>query len=167
MMPCEDYELLMADALAGEISEADRGALQAHLANCDRCREDYESSGAAIAAMRTLPAPRRVSVERQGDRLVIRSDASPAAVPWGGGWLRYAAGLLIAFSAGYGLHAGILLMGGIESRPAPPPIIVAVETPPSAGTLEGALVRTHHRRPARSSLAKCLIATAPARLRRP
>lgn len=167
MMACEDFELLMADALAGEISEADRRTLQAHLANCERCREDFESSGAAIAAMRTLPAPQHVSVERQGNSLVIHCDPPLVSIPWGGGLLRYAAGLLIAFSAGYGLNAGLLLIDSTESRHPPAPIVVAVATTPNAGTLEKALVQTHIRRPARSSLAKCLIATAPARLTSP
>lgn len=161
-MSCEDLELLMADALGGELSEADRLVFEDHIAACARCRDEYESARAAVAMMKTLPGPTHVTVRREGDRLVIGS-GSRRSMPWGGGLLRYAAGLLIAFSAGYGLNAGLLLYDAVRGSVTVSPRDPAEDGPGSEGSLEGALIRAHARRPLRSGLAKCLIAMSSAR----
>lgn len=186
-MTCEDFEMLMADALGGELSPTDRPLFEAHLAECEDCRLEYESASKTVSTMRELPGPARVDIRREGDRLVI--DKVPAGVlrsPWwsSGGVLRYAASILIAFTAGYALHAGLLLTGdtphiqvadengqyGIqESGTIDTEIQNAVAAdaskPPTASptNLQRALVNTHARNPHRSDLAKCLIAMANAK----
>lgn len=162
-MSCADTELLMADAWGGELSEADRPVFEAHLATCARCRREYRSGLAAVATMRTLPGPEPVTVQREGDRLVIYGGSPRRSAPWGRGVLRYAAGLLIAFVAGYGFHGGLPAMDAGRSVDEAQPAIRAVGESTSGGSLEGALVRTHARRPSRSGLAKCLIAMSAAR----
>ncbi len=165
-MNCKDFEMLMADALGDELAAADRPTFDAHLAECDTCRHDYETARKAIAEMRTLPGPERVTVRREGDRLVIQG--APAGPPRKRWWLtsgvfRYAAGLLIAFTAGYGLHAGLMVRelvrpGTAGSGGAPAPVISARDD-----NLQAALVSAHQKNPTRSDLAKCLIAMFPAK----
>src|SRR5204863_20689 len=41
-MMCEQAELRMAELLAGEISSAERAALERHLLDCESCRGDFE-----------------------------------------------------------------------------------------------------------------------------
>jgi hypothetical protein len=183
MNRCEDFEGLMADALGDELAPADRSAFEAHLAQCAQCRQEYESLRQTVGTMRDLPGPTRVSVRREGSRLVI--DEKEAAAPrrrvwWVGSPLRYAASILIAFTAGYALHAGLVLTAdkgpvqlavtdGDEGTTGPgtadrdgagPATPRAV---PSPSTLERALLNTHARQPSRSGLAKCLIAMANAK----
>ena len=67
-MNCEDVEMLLADALGDELADADRAAFEAHLAECERCRREYETTRAAVQSMRALPGPQRVTVRREGDR---------------------------------------------------------------------------------------------------
>lgn len=209
-MNCEEFELLMADALGGELSAADRPALEAHLAGCERCRRDFESSRQTLNDMRALPGTRKVRARREGNRLVIedaaterdvapiegaiaerdaagrnaaeRSAAKPdlaggTSLDWRTGSLqtggaparsrfarfmasplRYAAGLLIAFTAGYAMHAGLTLADA--ARLGPP---VAVAPPQPAPSFEGSVMRAYARNSGRSDLAKCLIAMSPPR----
>lgn len=187
-MTCEDFEILMADALGNELSDADRPAFEAHLAGCEKCRREYETASRAVVTMRELPGPERITVRREGNRLVIEDKRSAARAagfslregepgaplsrwfgyPRGlksaarrfGGVFRYAASILIAFTAGYALHAGLMLsdIGG-------PPAPIAQEgydraRVAPASNLQQALVNAHVRKPARSDLAKCLIAMA-------
>ncbi len=179
-MNCEDFEMLMADALGDELSPADRATFEVHLATCTRCRDDYETSNNAVEAMRSLPGPQNVCVERKGDRLVIRethtrgvppdprreseragrralhrSLALPARF---GSVLRYAASILIAFTAGYAFHAGLMLTdaGGRSGS-------ISLHVGASTASLRGSLASVHARKPSRSSLAKCLVAIAPGR----
>ncbi len=138
MMTCEDFEMLMADALGGELSPADRPVFEAHLAECEDCRREYESASKTVSTMRELPGPERLTIRREGDRLVI--DKAPARVlrsPWWsrGGVLRYAASILIAFTAGYALHAGLLLTGDTPS-------IQVAETDGQSGTKEPGTTET-------------------------
>ena len=56
-MNCERFESLLADALGDELSAANRPAFEEHLRACERCRREYESSSAALSALRSLPAP--------------------------------------------------------------------------------------------------------------
>ncbi len=199
-MNCSDFETLMADALGNELSPADRPVFEAHLGECPKCREEYESSRRAVATMRELPGPARVTVRREGDRLVIE-DKPPkyvsgkdsaarrgllgtvASILVGsasrgrglqpaarGALFRYAASVLIAFFAGYALHEVAISdtpAAGLSGKPSvqdrPPPADDPNSTLPDYDrrhTLRGALVSAHARRPARSDLAKCLVAMA-------
>ncbi len=62
-------------------------------------------------------------------------------VRWGQGLLRYAAGLLIAFTAGYGYHAYVMANNAVQSAP------IIVEAARSTESLEGTLASTHARKP--------------------
>jgi len=183
-MKCEDFDMLMADALGGELSSNDRPAFDAHLAECERCRADFESSRRTLEDLRTLPGSRRVAARREGDRLVIEDATSigrgapgeigaithPTSAKAGpapmrrtiarflASPMRYAAGLLIAFTAGYALHAGLTLADASRSTGT-----VAHVLQDSGTSFEGSLVRAYARNPGRSDLAKCLIAMSSAR----
>ncbi len=175
MMHCEDFEMLMADALGNELAASERPAFSAHLDKCPRCRQDYESALEAVGMMRELPGPQHVTVRREGDRLVIdqrRATGFSLRGGWrelkpatrlGRGLLRYAASVLIAFAAGYMVHAGLMVTGA--GRPGPIPVGQGTETglPESDGGLQGALVDAHDRSPSSSNLAKCLMAMARGR----
>ena len=174
-MNCKDIEMLMADALGDELSLSDRPVFEDHLAVCDRCREEFETARATVATMRALPGPQRVSIHREGNRLVIEDRQAPAVLPfagvsrwavksWRSGILRYAAGLFVAFAAGYWLHAGSTpteVDGTVDSG-APVTRRVAPGDTPS-DSLQRALASAHARNPARSDLAKCLIALSGSR----
>lgn len=199
-MNCNDFETLMADALGNELSPADRPIFEAHLRDCLKCRGEYESTRRAVATMRELPGPARVTVRREGDRLVIedkppkhvsgkantvrrgrlRTVASSLLGPALGGrgmqpaargaLFRYAASVLIAFSVGYALNDGAVgnqsPVGG-SGQPTVPIRPSQADDPNSPlpdynrhHTLRGALVSAYAQRPARSDLAKCLVAIA-------
>lgn len=159
-MNCEDFEMVMADALGDELAEGDRDAFQAHLAACESCRREYESLRRGVDATRTLAGPRRVRVQRDGDRLVIHPEDTPAQsvshgpkreAIQGRGLLRFAASILIAFTAGYAAHAGLMLAD--DARQESPVTKIENVAPPS---VRGSLVSAHTRNPSRSGLAKCL-----------
>lgn len=176
-MNCEDIEMLMAEALGDELSPADRPAFEAHLVECDRCRREYESARQAVATMRALPGSKRVTVKREGNRLVIEDTRAAGFSPRGhprrlkpaaraaGGIFRYAASVLIAFAAGYALHVGLMAVDAsrrvelvTQGDEAP-----TVMLPATGDTLQIALASAHARNPARSDLAKCLVAMAHAK----
>ncbi len=177
-MNCVDLEPLMADALGDELSPGDRRVFEAHLGKCTRCRQEYATARRAVAMMRQLPGPMRVSARREGDRLVIED--KPVAGSMGhrlrsaarasGGLFRYAAIVLIAFTAGYALHAGAVSRqpsavshqsSAFNTRPSTFGDRQSIfDNDGSYHTVRGALVSAHIRNPGRSDLAKCLIAVA-------
>jgi len=170
----EEFELLMADALGGELSSEDRAAFDAALAEHADWKQEYETAQHTLECLAELGAPRRVVARREGDALVIEPTAGTARAaaprPMRGGW-RYAAAVLIAFTAGYALHAAMILQEGVR----PQETIVKNVTPqetgdvhatPTAGntqSFEKALLSTHARKPSRSNLATCFIALATKR----
>lgn len=159
-MNCEEFEMMLADALGAELTEEDRPAFEQHLTQCENCRRNYESAQQTITMMQSLSAPRQITVQRDVDRLVIQE--SPAAFSFRRrstmmSLLRYAASVLIAFSAGYGLHAGLMITdAGLTT--------VKIMGRHSSDThlahkdFQSALVGVHVQKPARSDLAKCMIA---------
>ena len=175
-MTCEDLEMLMADAAAGELSEADRPTFEAHLAECAKCRLELDSLQRSLEQMRLLPSPSKAgdipdrrakmifappsaATGRWADRSIEKPSSHPGSPrglrPLGGGktalrLFRYAASVLLAFAAGYGVHAG-LMMGGSGSGEHR---VGQIETV----TLTQALVSTHRQNPSRSDLANCLAA---------
>lgn len=173
-MNCEEFENLLADALGDELLPEDRSVFDEHLVSCQRCRLEYESSREAVAAMRTLPGPQRVSVRQEGNRLVIQDDERtggsprglrrggglPPAARWTSGVFRYAASVLIAFMAGYIAHATLVVQSGAPRKDG---IVEVPESKTEIGrqeSLQGALVSAYTRNTARSDLAKALIAMA-------
>ena len=177
-MNCQEFELLMADALGDELSPQDRPAFEAHLSGCDRCRREYESSRATVSAMRSVSDTERVRVWREGSRLVIEGPSwatrgAPAtdqrvrlARRPVSNLFRYAAGLLIAFICGYGLHAAMTV--NHAARLAKGPDRVAPRAPSDTSTDQGSTFQAvfasrYMGSPARSDLAKCLLAMSQAR----
>jgi anti-sigma factor RsiW len=186
-MNCEDFEMLLAEALGDELASSDREPFETHLAQCPRCRRDYETARDAVAAMRELPGPQRVNVVREGNRLVIEEIGTAGVSPTAGvrgvpgrvrprllGYaaplvrsvFRYAASVLIAFGAGYALHAGLMLSGDSPIADAGRTGKLRMDTDQPAyvssapTSFQRALTSTHMSNPARSNLAKCLIAMA-------
>ncbi len=183
-MNCEDFDMLMADALGDELSPDDRPDFETHLASCDRCREEYASASDVIASLRSIPGPERVVVRREGDRLIIQDGVEPASStaihdettlrhgsarwrsstnPTFGSLMRYAASLLIAFTGGYGLHAGLIVFGSPDSTASTTVVVDSPSTGAELASLEGAIRETHTRKPTRSGLATCLIAMSHGR----
>lgn len=159
-MNCEDFEMLMADALGDELTEGDRTAFEAHLGTCESCRHEWQSLKRTLDATLTLAGPRKVRVQHDGERLVIEPMESDAfsmlqgpkrTAPRYGGLLRFAASILFAFTAGYGVHAGFMMAD--DARQQQP--TAQFESTPSP-TVRGSLVTAHARNPSRSGLAKCL-----------
>lgn len=154
-MNCEDFQMLLADALGGELSDADRPAFDAHVAQCANCRHEYESMTGAVRSLRSLPDPQPVSVRRVGGRLILGESSRDTKAAISFGLLRYAAGLLIAFSAGYALHAGLTPRDTTSSGSA---VVQMASAESGRNTLQVAIAGAHLRNPARSDLAKCLSA---------
>lgn len=176
-MNCQDIEPLMADALGGELSAEDRVTFDAHLRDCTACREELESNRRTLSMMNQLPGPQRVNVHRDGDRLVIQDESSASRNPESTApgkslragmrtitAFRYAAGLLIAFTAGYAMHVGVTLTQPIT----PQPIRIARDGGPDDVAARQVNLRStvrsiHARQPGRSTLVKALIAIGRAR----
>lgn len=165
----EQFELLMADALGGELSSEDRATFETALAAHADWKQEYETAQRALGCLAELGAPKRVVARREGDALIIepRTAKTVAPQPVRGTW-RYAAAILIAFTAGYALHATMVLQEGVRPQqsvvknvvPSGAPGVRATPTSANSGTFEAALFKTHARKPSRSTLAKCLIAVA-------
>ena len=184
-MKCEDFQMLLADALGGELSDADRPAFEAHTAQCPRCRAEYESMSGAVRSLQALPEPQPVSVRRIGDNLILGvhpdtlgvhpdtplplrgrgqgegvpgrtlSESSRGTATWfSHRLLRYAASVLIAFTAGYALRSTLAPRDDASGRP----VALVANDGAKRGSLEGAIAGAHLRNPTRSDLAKCLIA---------
>ncbi len=162
-MHCDDVEMLMADALGDELAPDDRPVFEAHLAECERCRRDYETSMAALDAMRGLSGPTCVTMRREGDRLVLERSSRPFSVRLFGGTVRYAAGIVLAFAAGYTMSSVRPMLEGSRAARVETRLVVGEGANPSANDLQRALVKTHIRKPSRSRLATALIAIGSAR----
>ncbi|MCH7526986.1 MAG: zf-HC2 domain-containing protein [Planctomycetes bacterium] len=161
-MNCEEFETLLVDALGGELAPADESVFQAHVAQCERCRVEYETTRAAVDTMRSLPGPQRVRVERRGQRLILHDPAPPrrsgVSRLAGSAVFRYAASVMIAFVGGYALHAGLMLAdaaGGTQVVRLDPKHGSAIADEPSFQT---ALITAHWRNPKQPDLAKCMVA---------
>ena len=176
-MNCEQFETLLADALGDELSPADCGALEEHAVQCAVCRGEYESTRRALSEFRSLPAAQRVLLGDIGSELIPSADFRFGKTSFAGrrrtslrgsagrsfaGILRYAASLLIAFTAGYAVHVGVTLSNGPRTRVVPP-VEVAVDGSPRSQSLQTAFARVHLQQPTRSALAKAMIAMVPRR----
>ena len=158
-MKCEDFEYLLSDALAGELAESDQAAFDAHLAACTACKNEHDSLAAAVGRMRLLPAAPRMSIRRVGDGLLLTPYAARSAPRWewmrhSGDLLRYAAVILVAFTAGYGVNR-FSTTGPVDQGASG-----VLRAPPAAPhrNLQSAVALQFSRNPARSDLAKGLLA---------
>ncbi len=174
----EMFERLLAEALGNELSSANLAAFEACLADHPEWQHEYRAAIKTLRVLAELDAPRQVEVRRSGDTLVIapqQGSRHPTATvarsnPLGG-WHRYAAVILIAFTAGYALHGALL----VKEAARPPQAFVAgkpqdhttpIATPNRKAesrhveSFRDAVIHAHRRKPSRSGLATCLIAMA-------
>ena len=164
-MDCKDFEALLADAVGGELADADRPMFENHLASCAQCRRQYESLIGTVNVMQTLPTPMDVTVTRRGAQLIITEARTPTSnrrAWFSRGLLRYAASVLLAFIAGYALHAGV---GSTPGGPQPETqarIHEVSSSPKTRGTVRTALVDAYRRNPQASTLAHCMAALSRA-----
>lgn len=161
-MTCEEFQELLADRLGNEPVSTNQVEFDRHAAACVTCRRDFESARSALEAMRSLSVPPSVSVRREESRLIFESQAqggSRSAWRRHRTWLGQAAGLFIAFVAGYGLHGWARSDAGGERRG---PVVIRTKPFDILGKTDGsfdrALAEAHSRKPSRSGLAKCMIA---------
>jgi anti-sigma factor RsiW len=166
-MKCEDFEMLMADALGDELAEANRGEFEEHLGECARCRAEYEAGRATVRRMQAVDGPAvmakpTVPVGSGGLRLAAASGGGPRAsrsfiqlAPL----LRYAAVIAVAFIAGYGVRDASI--GASPGREA----LRVLDSQAAAGgasgdqrSFESALTSVYRRRPAGSDLGKVMSA---------
>ncbi len=166
-MNCQAFETLMADALGGELTPTDKPEFDKHLADCDACRALYEAHRGTLDVLRSLPEPATIRLERIGERLVLHDPraTSRGAAPFPrlrrwlpSGAARYAASLLIAFTAGYALHVGLMMKDATSPRDTAPPIFHVAARGTDVETVQSALVTAHRRNPKRTDLAKCMAA---------
>ena len=167
-MNCKDFEMLLADAWGDELTAADKAEFEAHLAECEACRREYETGRKALDAMRSLADPREVEIERRGPTLILHDPTAPPRRRrrlFGGHLFRYAASILIAFAAGYALHSGMMLaeLGKGDTIIARQDHEAADEyagaegaSPAEGRSLQNALLTAHLRNPRRTTLAKCM-----------
>lgn len=177
-MDCEKFQHLLADALGEELDAADRPAFETHVAACMRCRRDYESAKAAIAAMQRLPQAEDSDARGLDDGFgQALSRAKPARKPVAtwilGAGFRYAAAILIAFTVGFvvrGYAPPTRDRAPSVQTPLRPSTTADVEhLPPSGpsasrdGTFVAALAMAYERHPGRGNLANCMsVLCAPA-----
>jgi Putative zinc-finger len=161
-MSCDDFEMLMADALGGEMADSDRAQFEGHLAFCATCRGEYQSMVGAVEKMRSLPGSSLVSeaVAREAISIDVgegRGHGHGRGNGRGsrsgmGALYRYAACILFAFGAGY------VLRGEARSElPVDVPTITETAKPTGV-TLETALVSAHRKKPGGSSLSMAMTA---------
>lgn len=127
MTPCPEYETLLIDRAAGELSEADRLAVERHLAECRACQAE---SIAVTQLLRAAALPPRSSEERAA----LASLAHHTARAWRG--RERASSLLQGAAAGLvaGAVAATLLFilpagrpAGAVNRPRSDPTVIALE----------------------------------------
>lgn len=160
-MNCEEFELLLADELGGELADSDRAAFETHLASCANCRREHGSLEGAVGRLHSLPAAPSVRVERMGDRLILTSLVPVRGirpVNWSRGLLRYAAGIALAFLAGYLVH-GVTLSSGTGA--VLPSLVTSAVSP--GRDLQSAVAMQFSKNPGRSDLAKGLLAVYQSR----
>ena len=172
---CKQVQESMADALGGELAEDRQEPFYRHLAQCGACRRDHASCRSVLEAMASLPGSIPAELSEVGE--IILGRRKPRVAPaesvspprrsggrrsgglWTGGMWRYAAGLLVAFTAGYVFHAAT------QDSPVPGDfgnnVAQRLTDSDNAVTFQSALAQAHTRQPSRSSLAKVLIAMRP------
>lgn len=61
MKPCSEFEILLIERAAGELGEADRAAVERHVAECPGCQAEARALGEVL---RTVALPPRSAEER-------------------------------------------------------------------------------------------------------
>ncbi len=170
-MKCEEFEMMIAESLGSELAESDRPALEAHLAECPRCREELRAAEGLLLTMRSIPGPTGQEVFGGRPESIGSSDPrfqeSSAwilrkSVPL----LRYAAIILAAFGAGYFVRSTNVSMerDGVDHAATVDSIARKARPDPDGNemrTFEAALSGAYRRNPGGSDLAKCMRALFP------
>lgn len=141
---CKAFELLLADAIGGELRDADRRAFDEHRANCPTCDAEYRSMAETVSTLHDrLGAP-----AESADRLSAGASKRTSS---GSRWnlLRYAAAAAIAFGAGYGLRG----TGGANAPRSNGPDVAE-----SMLTIQARMAMAHQRAPGASAFAKSILA---------
>lgn len=128
-MDCEQYTELMSAALDGELTAAQRRALEDHLAVCPACAALWDSLRAQSAALRGLDCP-----VPEGLKGSILHDLPPQELPRPAYWKRWAAAcacLVIVLGA---VVAGGAFRGATSANTAPN--AGAVDHEASSGPME-------------------------------
>jgi hypothetical protein len=132
---------LLSAYIDGEVTAAERGLVEAHLASCDVCGRDLATLRQTVALLRQLPqvaAPRPFTL-RESDVRPLRP-TRPIPIRWQSGWLRgavAAAAMLLCVAMAGG---ALLLERGMLGAPAEPSH-VALQAPAAtqaAGAAPGA-----------------------------
>lgn len=107
---CQDMQPLLMRLAGGELPSADGPRVADHLAECDRCRKEWEALRSWLGALSTMPrvAPPQEARRRVRERMFADRDALATRRAWRG--LGVAAAALLAAIGAW-----------LNSRTAPPP----------------------------------------------
>ncbi|GAB2612743.1 hypothetical protein Aab01nite_68630 [Paractinoplanes abujensis] len=144
----DELHRLLGGYLLGGLDEADTERLDAHLRDCDRCREELDRLAAVPELLRRLPdahreepgvaaAPVSMSARPSQDKIDnllrrMRAERSRQSRMAGFRWLAAAAVVLVAVAIGFGV-----LRGNREDRPPqvlPSPELVTARFLPAEGS---------------------------------
>jgi len=159
-MTCKDIEMLMADALGGELTSQDQAKFAEHVAHCAACRVQYEAGRLTIERMRSLPAAPEAEARPLMKTRAAVSQGRQSRWILTPALLRYAAVILLGFTAGYvskakyGEHQSTPRVAVVPDHQADPGR--ATPTVQAGGSFESALTNAYRRRPAGSDLAKAM-----------
>lgn len=166
-MNCNDFELLMADALEGELSSTDQRRLDEHLARCRECSVQFDAAKRSLKALQSMPEPDmdrcdQTDVAKSLRVAAVREIARPKTTRNALAALRYAAVIALAFSGGYFWRN--LPEAHLPTNTAPTSRVIAPADSLLGQyddhSLMGALAAAHFRNPTQSNLAKCMAAMA-------
>lgn len=144
---CDEMELLMADALGGELIGEETLRFEQHLASCESCRVEYESLSGTVSQLRS----------RLGSDVDILNADQPKqgrvepSTRLRGTLLRYAAIIIISMGVGYGLRG--------ESTSHRDSVPLANDAPAAkAATVQERFATVHRSSPGSSAFTKSLLA---------
>ncbi len=127
MNPCQEFESLLIDRAAGELSEADRLAVERHLSECRSCAAEAEALEKTLTAV-SLP-PRSAEERAALSSLALRSSIAWRRSERTRNMLQGAAAGFIASAAA----AALILVPTVRRHTAPNS---AYQTDPSVAALE-------------------------------
>ena len=159
-MNCERFMDQLADALGNELPPTVQTEFDTHVASCASCRREYQSMQDTMSTLRQLPPAPEVSIRRLDGSLVFgrSTDLRRLARFRLGGMFRYAAVILLAFSAGFATRGGPDVAPGVphvrdeRSAPVQPPRVDGDDT------IRTALAGAHRQNPSSTRLTKLLVA---------
>jgi len=108
-MTCERTQERFADYLTGDLEEAGRAEVQAHIAGCASCREDLENLSLAWAKLGVLPEEQPGSAVRSRFYAMLEDYTSSQPAPDKARWTDWLSFRRPAFAAAF--SAFVLLVG--------------------------------------------------------